>query len=264
MQSMPIEVQALIFHQLDPSSLKAAFQVCKSWNQTSQQEAFCQSYTSTLSPQKINALLPKLFEKLLPYFSHEQLFSLDGKNITRHTVQAMTETDSNQLNLRIVKLLCSLEWLREIIHDNKDKFIKQWHSDQPNRAQQFEESLPYIHLFILGDSDFFREDALIIKSEKCEKYKHVKLIDKRDVYKHFFDYKGYLQSVEKLCAIDYACLWYANTKTCDDLFQAVFSRYCFTHLVNPKSRQHWFCLPTILFTNLFDSLTAQICSDKNR
>ena len=79
----------------------------------------------------MKALTPEFFEKLLPHFLPAQLFCIDGKKITRHRVHAMVENDSNQLNLRIVKFLSSLEWYQEIILKNKDLLIKHWHAISP-------------------------------------------------------------------------------------------------------------------------------------
>ena len=257
MQSVPIEVQSLILHHLDPASLNVAYQVCTSWHQTIQQDTFCQSYAQSRTTQNMKALTPEFFEKLLPHFSPAQLFCIEGNNITRHRVHAMAETDSNQLNLRIVKLLSSLDWYQEIIHKNKDLLIKHWHPKDPLRAQQFEESLQYNHLFLLGDSlCFIHNRADAISKEKLAELKGFKLLTKKDlnIVKCF----EAMSDVESLLSIDYATLKQVNTKILEDLFQAVFRRYHITHLMDPKrDADKYLYLPNVFFKGLFAALSSQ-------
>ena len=74
MQTVPNEVQSLILQYLDPSSLHSAYQVCKPWHQTIQQDGFCQSYAQSRTTQEMKALTPEFFEKLLPFFHQNNCF----------------------------------------------------------------------------------------------------------------------------------------------------------------------------------------------
>ncbi len=256
MQQIPNEVQSLIFYQLDHAALGAAFQVCKAWN-SHMQEGFFAGYAGTRSPQQIDALPPKLFKKLLPDFSQEQLFDFEGKKITRHIVHEIPETPQNRVNLRLVKLLCSLEWYREIIQDNIQKCIDKWYYRRPNHTSQFMESQSYIHLFMLGNSDYLRDNGgKTVSSADYELDKNFTLIKKNEWIINFNSNSPF-DAIDKLCAYDDVGLKCIDSQARDRLYQAVFSRYRFTHFISPQSRAGWFYLPTHLFINLFDTLTAK-------
>ncbi len=259
MQFIPREVQSLIFYQLDPAALGATFQVCKSWN-SHMQEGFFAGYASTRSPQQIDELPPKLFEKLLPLFSQTQLFSLEGKRITRHSVHDIPETPINQLNLRIVKLLCSLDWYREIIQAKVGQCKYMWGTDNYTFCEQFTESLPYVHLFIVAYSDYLKDD----KSKRVNPAdfyldKNSQLIKKRELLANtsMFHIDSAITYMDKLCANDDVCLQCIDPKARDALYQVVFSRYHYTHFISPRNSSDWFHLPTHFFTNFFDSLTLR-------
>lgn len=252
MQSVPIEVQSLILHRLDPASLNAAFQVCKNWNHTIQQDAFCQSYAQTRTLLDMNALTQEFFQKFLPYLSPAQLFCIDGKKITRHRVHVIVETDFNQLNLRIVKLLTSLEWYKEILHKYKKSLSL--HNEVP--TQQLEESLPYNYLFqLVNYRAFVRDDVDKITKEKVEQHNGSDLYKKSEL--HNSGYNNESLKVRQLCELDYAALRRINANILDDLLQAVFSRHNIIHLVCPMFNGDFFSLSTVFFKNLFTSLTSK-------
>ncbi len=256
MQQIPSEVQTLIFYQFDPTTLGAAFQVCKAWN-SHMQEGFFAGYAGTRSPQQIDALPPKLFKKLLPDFSQEQLFDFEGKKITRHIVHEIPETPQNRVNLRLVKLLCSLEWYREIIQDNIQKCIQQLCRNRPNCATQFIESQSYIHLFIIGRSDYLNEEGgKTVTPEDYEENKDIKIVNKNEIF-IYNNSNWFFDAMNKLCAYDDVGLQCIDSQARDRLYLAVFSRYHFTHFINHEAVRGWFYLPTHLFTNLFDALTTK-------
>jgi hypothetical protein len=255
MQSIPIEVQSLILQHLYTSSLHSAYQVCTSWNRTIQEDAFCQSYAQSCTTKDMKALTPEFLNKLLLHFSPSQLYCMDGKKITRHLLNAIAETDSNQLNLRIIKLLSSLDWYQRIIQKNKDWCIQQWHANDPLGAKQFEESLEYIHLFILGSYRGFDE---------YEKVKFIDLAPHEKEQKLNIDLIELnpgkaMEKIDEICQFDYVALKNTNTLILNDLFREVFSRHRITYLVTPATAtiDNSFYLPTVLLKNLFLSLTSQ-------
>jgi hypothetical protein len=260
MHTVPIEVQTFILYHLDPSSLKAAFQVSKFWNHTIQQDPFPQTYAQTRTANEMKALTPKLFEKLLPCFSPAQLFCIDEKKITRHTMQPMAETASNQLNLRIVKLLSSLDWYQEIFQKNKDKLIPMWcgyYNTKELHAKLFEETFEYMHLFRLGSGSWFKDHIDDKKINQALTINKPITAIKRSGWDTLSPYED-IMTAERLCVFDYAALHQVNAKVLDDLFQAIFSRYRITHLKYPNGNSSgYFGMSTVFFKGLLAALTSQ-------
>ena len=154
--------------------------------------------------------------------------------------------------MRIVKLLSSLDWYQEIIQQNKDCLAKDWHWTDPYRSKQFEESLPYIHLLMMGHSSYFTTIKGSKSSyERLAGYPITKELDLNNL-----EYEVKLLQMERICTIDYCALKILDAKILDMLFQAVFCRYRLTHLMNPTSI-NCLDLPTDMFKGLFASLTSQ-------
>ena len=264
MQSVPIEVQSLILHHLNPASLNAAFQVCTSWTHTIQQDLFIQGYAQTRTTEVIKTLSQKFFQKLLPCFTPTQLYPLHGKIISWDQVHIITETESNLLNLRIIKLLSSIEWYQEMCRQYKDTAINYWCRYGYNNSlhsELFEDSFEYMALFNLSNNQYFANDHIDTDTNQSlvelQPYKSITNSDLKDpLFNMNMAHVG-------LLVYNYASLKLAQPEMLDNLIQAIFRRYQITHLKYPNgSMSGYFDLSTVFLRSVLSTLSSQ-CLETN-
>lgn len=251
--SLPSEVISLTFFNLEPCALQPVSRVCKIWKLAIDQDSFLKTYAPSRSNDDMFSLTPEIFYKLMPYFNPQQVMQIDGQKIHRHVLHKIPESPRNKLNLRIGKLLASLEWYRGIVKANIESCVKQWHSEDEASANKFRESHEYIHLFVLGTSLRFMHNRA--EKKAFAEDKTITLLTKQQAAD--LEWNECLVKIEAVIEFDYLSIKNIQPEILHSIFHSVFCRYEIKHLIHSRSLNFFVELPSVLFKALFEALTTK-------
>ncbi len=232
-----------IFSYLDGADILQLTLVNKKLYAIVEAPMFQKFYAKQCGRKKINTVNPIQFAKFFQYFSPQQLFSLDGKKITRSFLQDFPSNESNQIKL--AKFVTSVNSYKEILYMRP----AEWCDINFVTKRKFLYCGSYAHLYILGCGPLNKnvnktQDEILAAQRKLDPI----MRNKKELEE--------FTKLEEIVGIDFADLLAADPQLPEEFLFTEFKRCKIEHIFNPISPYGYFRVPTLLFKSLFSALTV--------
>lgn len=247
---LPLELHEQIYQYLDPLDLSTCSLVCKEWSDVISNPRFKRVYFRSLLPECINRLPFSFFRSHCDQFQFEQLFHLNLHKFNRYELETVAETDENCRNLRITKLLASLNLFKQAVKANANTYIDHWDASNKEYHQKFNESLEYIHILLLAVAypDVFNIKNVSPRSLKLISWTELTALS------CFIQ----LNNIAPIVEHDFIGVTNLDRELAENILLTLFKSSKIVHVIDPRGKGKWINLPNIILKTLFSSIDYKL------